>query len=148
MLYILCNILFHIKLVFYRYEFVIKFVFVIYRCSHGGLLSVEPYLHLYLAKASFLQHMFLGMFFLSCKKASILQDMLLGMFVCFYLAKASFLQDMLLGMYVCYLVKARFFARYVTRYGFFFLLVFGVFFACSKSLVFREFSHSTSLTSV
>jgi hypothetical protein len=31
-------------------------------------------------------------------KASFLQDMLLGMHVC-YLAKASFLQDMFLGMY-------------------------------------------------
>ena len=36
-------------------------------------------------------------------KASFLQDMLLGMFV-FYLSKASFLQDMLLGMFVCLFV--------------------------------------------
>jgi hypothetical protein len=41
-------------------------------------------------------------------KASFLQDMLLGMFVC-YLAKASFLQDMLLGMFVCLFVFLFFF---------------------------------------
>jgi hypothetical protein len=38
----------------------------------------------YLAKASFLQGMVLGMFFFYLEKASLLQDMLLGMFVCLF----------------------------------------------------------------
>ena len=71
----------------------------------GGLLqdTVSPLgdmVH-YLAKASFLQDMLLGMFVILQKLAfcKICYSVCLSVF---YLAKASFLQDMLLCLFVCF----------------------------------------------